>query len=181
MARSMGRAVAAVGPDQRLQVLEQKLAIYVHGTASGRRNPALDVLVGRVPDARLAPLAAAMASVGPPSATGTSPASPVVEPHRHGPARATTQPIDGYPTPAAGAGAGASAGADAGVRQPAAMVVPVAAVRMAAVARAKRASSPWLAAGHSSAPRLHLRMIEPPRPSLWRRLRRRLAALLLAA
>jgi hypothetical protein len=60
------------------------------------------------------------------------------------------------------------------------MVVPVAAVRMAAVARAKRSSSPWLAAGHSSAARVRLQFVEPPRPSLWTRLRRRLAALLAA-
>ena len=42
-------------PDRGLRFLEDKLSVYVHGPSQTRRNPALDLLTGRVPDTRLQP------------------------------------------------------------------------------------------------------------------------------
>jgi hypothetical protein len=111
-------------PDRGMQVLEEKLSILTRGPSRTRRNPALDVLTGRVPDERLQSLQASLMSRPAP-----------------GPGAATT---------------------------PTAMVLPVAAVRMAAVARTTRpAPSPWLQAGSDTQPRL--RLISPP-PSRWMRI-----------
>ena len=123
-------------PDRGLQFLERKLAIYVHGTGSTRRNPALDVLVGRVPDERLATLSASIAATSP-----AAPSAPAATPETN-------------------------------VVAPSTVVLPLAAVRMAAVARAKRPGSPWLSPGAESHPPLHL--MDPPRDHFWQRLRRRL-------
>jgi hypothetical protein len=109
-----------------MQVLEQKLSILTQGPSRTRRNPALDVLTGRVPDERLTSLSANLLSV----------------------------------RTAAGPGAGPAVG-------PTAMVLPVAAIRMAAVARSTRpAPSPWLQPSASEPTRLKL--IAPP-PSRWSR------------
>ena len=102
-----------------MQVLEQKLSILAQGPSQTRRNPALDVLVGRVPDERLQALRTSLL--------------------------ATANPGNG----------------------PTAMVLPVAAIRMAAVARSSRpAPSPWLKASATDQPRL--RLVSPP-PSRWTR------------
>jgi hypothetical protein len=102
-----------------MQVLELKLSILVHGPGQTRRNPALDILVGRVPDERVLTLQAGL------SATTT---------HSSGPS---------------------------------ARVLPLAAIRMAAVARTnRRAPSPWLQATGESKPRL--RLVAPP-ASAWSR------------
>ena len=94
-------------------VLEQKLSILAQGPSQTRRNPALDVLVGRVPDERLQALRSNLL--------------------------ATANPGNG----------------------PTAMVLPVAAIRMAAVARSQRpAPSPWLKPSATDQPRL--RLISPP-------------------
>jgi hypothetical protein len=112
-------------PDRGMQVLEQKLSILAQGPSRTRRNPALDVLTGRVPDERLQSLQASLLSVR-------------TEPSLGGPGQ--------LPTP---------------------MVLPVAAIRMAAVARSSRpAPSPWLQATSADQPRL--RLIAPP-PSRWSR------------
>jgi len=109
-----------------MEVLEQKLSILAQGPSRTHRNPALDVLTGRVPDERLASLQAHLRT-----------------------ARTALQ-----------AEAATSSG-------PTAMVLPVAAIRMAAVARSSRpAPSPWLQAGSSDQPRLRL---VPPPPSRWSR------------
>ena len=106
-------------PDRGMQVLEQKLSILAQGPSQTRRNPALDVLVGRVPDERLQALRTNLL--------------------------ATANPGNG----------------------PTAMVLPVAAIRMAAVARSSRpAPSPWLKASATDQPRL--RLVSPP-PSRWTR------------
>src|SRR5882672_5167363 len=47
-------------PDRGMQVLEQKLSILALGPSQTRRNPALDVLTGRVPDERLQSLKASL-------------------------------------------------------------------------------------------------------------------------
>src|SRR5579859_6755143 len=108
-------------------VLEQKLAILVQGSARTCRNPALDVLTGRVPDERLESLQASLLSVR----------TPVT---RAGPER---------PSP------------NSAVSGPAAMVLPVAAIRMAAVARARRvAPSPWLQPTADT--RWRLQLVSPP-------------------
>lgn len=100
-------------------VLEQKLSRLAQGASHARRNPALDVLTGRVPDERLQSLRTNLL--------------------------ATANPGNG----------------------PAAMVLPVAAIRMAAVARSQRpAPSPWLKPNAGEQPRL--RLISPP-PSRWTR------------
>jgi hypothetical protein len=113
-------------PDRGMQVLEMKLSILAQGPSRTRRNPALDILTGRVPDDRLLSLSASL------MATRTAP-----EPG---------------PTTVAG---------------PTAMVLPLAAIRMAAVARSpRRAPSPWLQATTDARPRL--RLITPP-PSRWSR------------
>lgn len=110
-----------VANDRGMLVLEQKLSILTQGPSLTRRNPALDVLTGRVPDARLASLQASLMS------TRTE-------------------------TEAAG---------------PTAMVLPVAAIRMAAVARSTRpAPSPFLKPTNADMPRL--RLVAPP-PSRWSR------------
>jgi hypothetical protein len=108
-------------PDRGMLVLEQKLSILTQGPSRTRRNPALDVLTGRVPDERLRSLQASLTSS----------------------------------RPAAGAG-------------PSAVVLPVAAIRMAAVARSTRpAPSPWLQPTPDARPRLKL--LSPP-PSRWSRI-----------
>jgi hypothetical protein len=113
-------------PDRGMLVLEQKLSILTQGPSRTRRNPALDVLTGRVPDERLQSLQANLMSV-----------------------RTVAEPGGGPAT------------------SPSAMVLPVAAIRMAAVARSTRpAPSPWLQAASSEKPRL--RLIAPP-PSRWSR------------
>ena len=113
--------------DRGMLVLEQKLSILTQGPARTRRNPALDVLTGRVPDERLTSLQ-----------TNLSQLSVRAEPSAE---RAATGPT--------------------------AMVLPVAAIRMAAVARSTRpAPSPWLQPTHADQPRL--RLISPP-PSRWSR------------
>jgi hypothetical protein len=113
-------------PDRGMQVLEQKLSILVQGAGQTRRNPALDVLTGRVPDERLSALQATLMARTTPQAQNTA-------------------------------------------SGPTAMVLPVAAIRMAAVARSTRpAPSPWLqATSATQAPRL--RLVAPP-PSRWSRL-----------
>ena len=117
-------AVRERAPDRGMQVLEQKLSILAQGPSRTRRNPALDVLTGRVPDERLQTLQANL------SATRT-------------------------PTAAPNAG-------------PTAVVLPVAAIRMAAVARSTQpAPSPWLQPAAEAKPRL--RLISPP-PSRWSRI-----------
>ncbi|TME38089.1 MAG: hypothetical protein E6I75_07765 [Chloroflexi bacterium] len=120
-------AVRERAPDRGMQVLEEKLSILSQGPSRTRRNPALDVLTGRVPDERVQLLQANVLSV-----------------------RAAAEA-------AGGSGAGAPSG-------PTAMVVPVAAVRMAAVARSKhQAPSPWLRAPADTRPRLRLVTPELPR------------------
>jgi hypothetical protein len=104
-----------------MEVLEQKLSILAAGPSRTRRNPALDVLTGRVPDERLQTLQASLQA----NRSASSPSSPT------------------------------------------AMVLPVAAIRMAAVARSMRpAPSPWLQPTSDDQPRL--RLITPP-PSRWSR------------
>jgi hypothetical protein len=116
-----------------MQVLEEKLSILTQGPSRTRRNPALDVLTGRVPDERVQLLqanvltarAAAEAAAGANAAGTTAPMAPT---------------------------------------GPTAIVVPVAAVRMAAVARSTRpAPSPWLKAPADTRPRLRLVTPELPR------------------
>jgi hypothetical protein len=117
-----------------MQVLEEKLSILTQGPSRTRRNPALDVLTGRVPDERVQLLQANVLT-----------------------ARSAAE--------AAAAGADA-AGTTAPMAPmgPTAIVVPVAAVRMAAVARSRRpAPSPWLKAPADTRPRLRLVTPELPR------------------
>src|SRR5579859_1827332 len=109
-------------PDRGMLVLEQKLSILALGPSHTRRNPALDVLTGRVPDERLQLLKASLMA----TRIAQSPES-----------------TDGAPLAASAA--------------PTAMVLPVAAIRMAAVARAnRRGASPWLLASAGARPRLRL-------------------------
>ena len=104
-----------------MQVLEQKLSILALGPSQTRRNPALDVLTGRVPDERLQSLKASLTAQ-----------STVAE------------------------GDGAS-----GPTSPSAMVLPIAAIRMAAVARSSRPGlTPWLQPTAAGRPRL--RLVSPP-------------------
>jgi hypothetical protein len=104
-----------------MQVLEQKLSILALGPSQTRRNPALDVLTGRVADERLQALQASL----------------------------TTKSA---PMPAAEGGASGS---------PSAMVLPIAAIRMAAVARSSRPGlTPWLQPTAAGRPRL--RLVSPP-------------------
>jgi hypothetical protein len=129
-----GRAAAN---DRGMLVLEQKLGILTQGPARTRRNPALDVLTGRVPDERLASLQANLGQLSMRAAAEPTTASDT--------AAAAPRPSTG----------------------PTAMVLPVAAIRMAAVARSTRpAPSPWLQPTHADQPRL--RLISPP-PSRWSR------------
>jgi hypothetical protein len=110
-------ATRAKNPDRGMQVLELKLSILVQGPSKTRRNPALDVLVGLVPDERVLTLQAGLS--------------------------ASTSQSSG----------------------PSARVLPVAAIRMAAVARSSRpAPSPWLQPTGESRPRL--RLMAPP-ASYW--------------
>ncbi|HEX8967474.1 MAG TPA: hypothetical protein VF937_06325 [Chloroflexota bacterium] len=119
-------ATARASADRGMLVLEQKLSILSQGPSRTRRNPALDVLTGRVPDQRLQTL------------------------------QANLQAIRAANAAAAGPGSG-----------PTAMILPVAAIRMAAVARSNRpAPSPWLQPIGDERPRL--RLISPP-PSRWSR------------
>jgi hypothetical protein len=113
-------------PDRGMQVLELKLSILAQGPSQTRRNPALDILTGRVPDDRLLSLSASLVAT-------------------------RNVPIPGS-TVASG---------------PTAMVLPIAAIRMAAVARSpRRAPSPWLQATSDARP--GLRLVRPP-PSRWSR------------
>ena len=48
-------------PERGLRFLEDKLSVYVHGPSQTRRNPALDLLTGRVPDTRFQPPAPTVA------------------------------------------------------------------------------------------------------------------------
>ena len=114
---------AAPPADRGVLVLEEKLRILTEGHRATHRNPALDVLTGRVADDRVHVLMASRAST-----MGSTSA-------------------------------------------PSAMVLPVAAIRMAAVARAqgpRPAPSPWLRASTDAQPRLQLILIKPP-PSRWAR------------
>ena len=120
-------------PDRGMQVLEQKLSILSQGPSRTRRNPALDVLTGRVPDERLQTLQSHLQSV---RAAGT---------------------------------AGSTFGAPHAPSAPTAMVLPVAAIKMAAVARSNHpAPSPWLQPAAVEQPRFHL--VTPP-PSRWAKVR----------
>jgi hypothetical protein len=104
-------------------VLEQKLSILAQGPSRTRRNPALDVLTGRVADERLQSLQASLLASRAAATSGNGPT---------------------------------------------AVVLPVAAIRMAAVARGtRRAPSPWLQPTPDALPRLKL--ISPP-PSRWSRI-----------
>jgi hypothetical protein len=119
-----------------MQVLEEKLSILAQGPSRTRRNPALDVLTGRVPDERVQLLHANVLT-----------------------ARTAAEA-------AAGADVAATPGGTAHVAPtgPTAIVIPVAAVRMAAVARSTRpAPSPWLKAPADTRPRLRLVTPELPR------------------
>ena len=112
--------------DRGMLVLEQKLSILAQGPSRTRRNPALDVLTGRVPDERLLSLQANL----------------------------TSRPSSADPAPSPSTG-------------PTAMILPVAAIRMAAMARSTRpAPSPWLLPTSAEQPRLLL--ISPPE-SRWAR------------
>src|SRR5437899_11836128 len=105
-------------------VLEQKLSIRTLGPAQTRRNPALDVLTGRVPDERLQLLQASLT---------TKSAAPAI--------------VEG--------------GSSSGPASPSAMVLPIAAIRMAAVARSSRPGlTPWLQPTAAGRPRL--RLVSPP-------------------
>lgn len=112
--------------DRGMLVLQQKLSILTGTTTPGaRRNPALDVLTGRVPDERLTTLRASLLTSRPSVESVAQPSAPT------------------------------------------AMVLPVAAIRMAAVARSTRpAPSPWLSTNAEGRP--HLELIVPP-PSRWSR------------
>ena len=113
-------------PDRGMLVLEQKLSILAQGASRARRNPALDVLTGRVADERLQNLQALLLARGPAPALSDKPTAP------------------------------------------ASMVLPIAAIRMAAVARTKRiAPSPWLQSTGGEG-RQRLRLVSPP-PSRWAR------------
>src|SRR5712692_5910572 len=108
-----------------MQVLEQKLSILALGPSQTRRNPALDVLTGRVPDERLVSLKASLMS----NRTASIPGSTDVEPSSSA--------------------------------KPTAMVLPIAAIRMAAVARSSRPGlTPWLQPTAGGRPRL--RLVSPP-------------------
>jgi hypothetical protein len=107
-----------------MQVLEQKLSILALGPSQTRRNPALDVLTGRVPDERLQSLKASLTTKNAPQ-----PATPE--------------------------------SASSGPASPSAMVLPIAAIRMAAVARSSRPGlTPWLQPTAAGRPRL--RLVSPP-------------------
>ena len=107
-----------------MQVLEQKLSILALGPSHTRRNPALDVLTGRVPDERLQSLKASLTTKSAPK-----PATPE--------------------------------GASSGPASPSAMVLPIAAIRMAAIARSSRPGlTPWLQPTAAGRPRL--RLVSPP-------------------
>ncbi|HEV7666294.1 MAG TPA: hypothetical protein VGQ62_22360 [Chloroflexota bacterium] len=122
-------------------VLEQKLSILRGGPGHTRRNPALDVLTGRVPDERLQSLQAVLLT-----------SRNAVTAAQESTAKAEeTLPADRQKA-----------------AHPSAMTLPVAAIRMAAVARSQRASpSPWLQTT-TGEPRPRLRLVAPP-PSRWSR------------
>ena len=106
-----------------MQVLEQKLSILALGPSQTRRNPALDVLTGRVADERLQSLQASLNSKSAPLAAESGSAGPA---------------------------------------SPSAMVLPIAAIRMAAVARSSRPGlTPWLQPT-TAAGRPRLRLVSPP-------------------
>jgi len=116
-------------PDRGMQVLELKLSILAQGASRTHRNPALDILTGRVPDDRLLTLSATLMAT-----------------------RTVQAPDAPAPSPSS---------------SPTSMVLPLAAIRMAAVARSpRRAPSPWLQATTDARPRL--RLVTPP-PSRWSR------------
>jgi hypothetical protein len=104
-------------------VLEQKLSILALGPSQTRRNPALDVLTGRVPDERLVLLKASLMARS----------------------EATPGSTDAPSSPA----------------KPTAMDLPVAAIRMAAIARSNKPGlSPFLQP--SAGKRMRLRLVSPP-------------------
>src|ERR1051326_1369863 len=105
-------------------VLEQKLSILTQGPSRTRRNPALDVLTGRVPDERLASLHANLGQLSW-RATGSETAIPVDVSASSADARAFSADASASPVQRAATG-------------PTAMVLPVAAIRMAAGARSPR-------------------------------------------
>ena len=125
-------------PDRGMQVLELKLSILISGPGQ-RRNPALDVLTGRVPDERLITLQAGLSA----SRAQLSPSEPL-----------PTEKLVPF-------GDTAPEVTDASCRPTTAMVLPVAAIRMAAVARSTRpAPSPWLQSANAGQARL--RLVTPP-------------------
>src|SRR5207253_8410714 len=108
-----------------MQVLEQKLSILALGPSQTRRNPALDVLTGRVPDERLQSLKASLT-------TKSVPTSAIAE-----------------------------SGPSSGPASPSAMVLHIAAIRMAAIARSQGPGlTPWLQPTAAGRPRL--RLVSPP-------------------
>ena len=116
------RATRHRTPDRGMQVLEQKLSILALGPSQTRRNPALDVLTGRVPDERLQSLQASLITKSAPLAAENGLSGPA---------------------------------------SPSAMVLPIAAIRMAALARSSRPGlTPWLQP--SSVGRTRLRLVSPP-------------------
>lgn len=115
-------ARAAAADDRGMQVLELKLSILISGPGQ-RRNPALDVLTGRIPDERIVTLQAGLTTRDP----GDAP------------------------------------------RQPTVVTLPVAAIKMAAVARSSKPSpSPWLQSS-TATERPKLRLVAPPEPT-WTRI-----------
>ena len=111
-----------------MQVLELKLSILAQGPSRTRRNPALDILTGRVPDDRLLSLSASLMA----TRTVSAPESILAS----------------APTLIAGP-------------SPTSMVLPLAAIRMAAVARSSRPGlTPWLQPTAAGRPRL--RLVSPP-------------------
>lgn len=133
-------ARAAAANDRGMQVLELKLSILISGPGQ-RRNPALDVLTGRLPDERLITLQAGLSAMR--SMTDHDALVPF----------GAETPPPAEPEP---------------IRAPSTMVLPAAAIRMAAVARSARpAASPWLDATEPNQPRL--RLVAPPQ-SRWTRI-----------
>src|SRR4030081_3140160 len=74
-------------PDRGMQVLEQKLSILALGPSQTSRNPALDVLTGRVPDERRQSLKASLQTTNGGSVDGSP------SPHSAGPPSAMVLPI----------------------------------------------------------------------------------------
>src|ERR1700724_1243394 len=79
--RQQGRSPVPAGstprsrvPDRGMQVLELKLSILAQGPSRTRRNPALDILTGRVPDDRLLTLSASLTATRTMAAVESTPA-----------------------------------------------------------------------------------------------------------